>query len=170
MSTLRHGMRFIGIAFVFALLSTAPLASAQRAIDIAPDYIAGIRLGMSEPDALKLMTKPLRHDLLEDGYERYVSPKQRVEVYFRKGTRGVAVVTTWNKQFVTDEPLSPCSPVAALKRLYAGRLVPFRQNGKLYAYRLGNLVFTVNGARIGAIGLGRGPQATYVTLNVAPCK
>ena len=163
-------MRFIGVAFVFALLSAAPLASAQKAIDITPDYIAGIHLGMSKPVALKLMTKPLRHDLLEDGYERYVSPRQKVEVYFRKGTSGVAVVTTWSKQLVTGDPLSACSPVAELKRLYVGRLVPFRQNGKLYAYRSGNLVFTVSGARIGAIGLGRGPQATYVTLNVAPCK
>jgi hypothetical protein len=163
-------MRFIAIAFVFALSSTAPLASAQKAIDITPDYIAGIHLGMSKPVALNLMTKPLRHDLLEDGYERYVSPRQRVEVYFRKGTRGVAVVTTWSKQLVTGDPLGPCSPAAALKRAYAGRLVPFRQNGRLYAYRVGNLVFTINGTRIGAIGLGRGPQATYVTLNVAPCK
>lgn len=126
---------------------------------------------MSKPAALKLLTKPLRHDLLEDGYERYVSPKQKVEVYFRKGTKGVAVVTTWNKQLVTDVPvISPCSPLADLKAAYGKRLVPFRQNGKIYAYRVGNLVFTIAGTRVGAIGLGRGPQATYVTLNVAPCR
>ena len=163
-------MRFIGVAFVFALLSTAPLASAQKAIDITPNYIAGIHLGMSKPVALKLMTKPLRHDLLEDGYERYVSPKQKVEVYFRKGTRGVAVVTTWNRQLQTDEQIGPCTTIAALKQAYRGRLKAFHEGLGTPAYRLGNLVFTVNGKRVGAVGLGRGDGGAYVTLNVAPCR
>src|SRR5262245_61743476 len=90
-SRLRQGMRRIATTFVFALLCTAPLASAQKAIDITPVSIAGIHLGMPKAKATSLMTKPLRHDLLEDGYERFVSPKQKVEIYFRKGTKGVAV-------------------------------------------------------------------------------
>jgi len=44
-------MRLIGAVFVFALLSTASLASAQRAADITPVSIAGIQLGMSKPAA-----------------------------------------------------------------------------------------------------------------------
>jgi hypothetical protein len=163
-------MRFIGLVVVFALLATAPLASAQRAIGITPYSIAGIHLGVSKPVALKLMTKPLRHDLLEDGYERYVSPKQKVEVYFRKGTRGVAVVTTWNRQLRTGGQIGPCSPIAAVKRAYHSRLKAFHEGLGTPAYRLGNLVFTVNGKRVGAVGLGRGDGAAYVTLNVAPCR
>jgi len=162
-------MRFITTAFVFALLSTAPLASAQKAIDITPNYIAGIHLGMTKPAALKLMTKPLRHDLLEDGYERYVSPKQKVEVYFAHGVRGVAVVTTWNKTLATDEQIAPCSTIAALKKTYGKRLKPFHEGLGTPAYRLGNLVFTVNKTKVGAIGLGRGDAGAYVALNVAPC-
>ena len=163
-------MRFIGLVFVFALLSTAPLASAQEAIGITPYSIAGIHLGVSKPVALKLMTKPLRHDLLEDGYERYVSPKQKVEVYFRKGTRGVAVVTTWNRQLQTGAHIGPCTTIAALKQAYRSRLKSFHQGLGTPAYRLGNLVFTVNGKRVGAVGLGRGDGGAYVTLNVAPCR
>jgi hypothetical protein len=164
-------LRLIATAFVFALLCTAPLASAQKAIDITPDSIAGIHLGMSKAQARALLRGPVRHDILEDGYERYVSPRQKVEVYFRKGTKGAAVVTTWSKVLETDGQIGPCSTVTALKKAYGGRLVPFRQNGKLYAYRLGNLVFAMNGkpGRITSVGLGRGPQATYVTLNVTPC-
>jgi hypothetical protein len=163
-------MRFIGTLFVFALLATAPLASAQKAIDITPYYIAGIQLGMTKAKALSYMTKPLRHDMLEDGYERYVSPRQKVEVYFRKGTTGVAVVTTWNRQLQTDEQIGPCSTLAALKHAYGAKLTPFRQSSKTYAYRLGNLVFTIAGARVGAVAVGRGPGAAYVALNVAPCR
>lgn len=162
-------MRFIGTVFVFALLATAPLASAQKAIDITPSYIAGIQLGMPKAKALSYLTKPLRHDRLEDGYERYVSPKQKVEVYFRSGTKGVAVVTTWSKTLATDEQIGPCSTIAALKAAYKGRLKPFHEGLGTPAYRLGNLVFTVNKTRVGAVGLGRGDAGAYVTLNVPSC-
>jgi len=163
-------MRRIATAFVFAVLCTAPLASAQKAIDIRPDSIAGIRLGMPKAKATSLMAKPLRHDRLEDGYERFVSPKQKVEIYFRTGTKGVAVVTTWNRTLQTDEGIGPCSTIAALKKTYRGRLKPFHQGLGTPAYRLGNLTFTRNGMRVGVIGLGRGDGASYVALNVAPCR
>jgi len=163
-------MRFIGSAFLFALLSTAPLASAQKAVDITPSSIAGIQLGMAKAKALSHMTKPLRHDLLEDGYERYSSPRQKVEVYFRTGARGVAVVTTWNKTLATDEQIAPCSTIAALKKAYGPKLKAFHPGLGTPAYRLGNLVFTKNGKRVGAVGLGRGDAGAYVTLNVAPCR
>jgi hypothetical protein len=162
-------MRLIVTAFVFAFLCTAPLASAQKAIDITPTYIAGIHLGMTPAQAKTILVKPVRHDRLEDGYERYVSPKQKVEAYFRTGTKGVAVVTTWSKVLQTNGQIGPCSTIAALKKAYTPQLHPFRQGAKVVAYRLQNLVFTVNGTRVGAVGLGRGPQAVYVTLNVTPC-
>jgi len=163
-------MRFIGFVSIFAVLSIAPLASAQKAIGITPYSVAGIHLGVSKSVALKLMTKPLRHDLLEDGYERYVSRRQKVEVYFRTGTRGVAVVTTWNRQLQTGAHIGPCTTVAALKHAYGSQLKAFHQGLGTPAYRLGNLVFTVNGKRVGAVGLGRGDGGAYVTLNVAPCR
>ena len=163
-------MRVIGTVFVFALLATAPLASAQKAIDITPYYIAGVHLGMSQPQAKATLLKPIRLDRLEDGYLRFVSPGQKVEAYFRTGTKGVAVVTTWSRVLQTDEQIGPCSTIAALKATYGAKLAAFRQNGKTVAYRMGSLVFTVNGKRVGAIGLGRGTQAVYVTLNVTPCR
>jgi hypothetical protein len=164
-------MRLIGTALVFALLATAPLASAQKAIDITPSYIAGIHLGMARTQARPLLTKPVRLDRLEDGYERLVSERQKVEVYFRAGTKGVAVVTTWSRVLQTDEQIGPCSTVAALKQAYGARLVPFRRGGRIWAYRLGNLVFrTDGGRRVGAVGLGRGVAATYVLLNTRTCR
>ena len=38
------------------------------------------------------------------------------------------------------------------------------------AYRLGRLIFTVEGGkRVGVVGLGLGTQAVYVALNVTEC-
>jgi hypothetical protein len=160
----------IAVAAVLAALAAAPLASAQKAIDITQSYVAGIHLGMSQAQARALMTKPVRLDRLEDGYLRLVSPRQKLESYFRTGTKGVAVVTTWNRQLTTAEGIGPCSTVAALRRAYSGRLVPFRQGGRIVAYRLGNVIFTVlGGRRVGAVALGRGTQAVYVALSATSC-
>ena len=164
-------MRFIGVAFVFALLLHCPLLDPrEKAIDITPNYIAGIPLGMSKPVALKLITKPLRHDLLEDGYERYVSPRQKVEVYFSKGTRrcrGRYHLESAAPDRRADRAVhNDRSAEAGLPRPAEG--VP--RGSRHPAYRLGNLVFTVNGKRVGAVGLGRGDGGAYVTLNVAPCR
>jgi hypothetical protein len=116
------------------------------------------------------MTRPVHLDRLEDGYIRLVSPRQKLESYFRTGTKGVAIVTTWNRQLRTDKGIGPCSTMVALKRAYAGRLAPFRQGGKIVVYRLGNLIFTAEGGkRVGVVALGRGTQAVYVALGATEC-
>ena len=164
-------MRRIAIALVFAFLCTAPLASAQKAIDITPYSIAGLQLGMTKAKARTFLEQPIRLDRLEDGYERLVSGRQKVEVYFRAGTGGIAVVTTWNKTLQTDEQVGPCSTVAALKAAYGSKLVAFREKGKVIAYRLGNLIFTTEGGkRVGTVALGRGTDATYVALSAPECR
>ena len=160
----------LAIALAVVLVCAVPVASAQKAIDITQSYVAGIHLGASRAQGRALMTKPVRLDRLEDGYLRFVSPSEKLESYFRTGTKGVAVVTTWNRQLTTDEGIGPCSSVAALKRAYGGRLVPFRQGGRIVAYRLGNLIFTVEGGRrVGVVGLGRGTQAVYIALSATEC-
>jgi hypothetical protein len=157
----------IALALLFAFVCIAPLASAQKAIDITPSYIAGITLGTSQARAL--MTKPVRVDRLEDGYVRFVSTRQKLESYFRTGTKGVAVVTTWSGQLETDARIGPCSTVTALVKAYGSRLTPFEQGGRTVAYRLGNLIFTLNGPRVGTVALGRGTQAMYVALSATQC-
>jgi hypothetical protein len=150
------------IVLVGFLLGTIP--------GITPSSMAGIQLGATRAQARGHMTAPVRLDRLEDGYVRLVSPRQKVESYFRTGTRGVAVVTTWNRRLKTAAQIGPCSTVAALKRAYGPRLVPFRQGGRIVAYRLGRLIFTVEGGRrVGVIALGLGTQAVYVALNATEC-
>jgi hypothetical protein len=159
----------VAIVLVLALVCAAPSAG-QKAIDITQSYIAGIHLGATQTRARALMTKPVRLDRLEDGYLRFVSQSEKLESYFRTGTKGVAVVTTWNRQLTTDEGIGPCSTVRALKRAYGGRLAPFPQGGRIVAYRLGNLIFTVEGGRrVGVVALGRGMQAVYVALSATEC-
>lgn len=125
---------------------------------------------MSRVQARALLTKPVRLDRLEGGYERLVSTRQKVEAYFRSGARGVVVVTTWSRILKTGEQIGPCSTVSALKAAYGSRLVPFRQAGKTVAYRLGNLIFTTEGGRrVGVVALGRGTAAVFVALNAPAC-
>jgi len=164
-------MRRIGIAFAFALVCAAPLASAHAAVGIAPGSVAGIRLGMSRVQARALLAKPVRVDRLENGYDRLVSERQKLEVYFRAGAKGVVVVTTWNRALRTAGHDGPCSAVATLKATYGARLLAFREHGKAIAYRLGTLVFTAEGGkRVGVVALGRGTAATYVALNAPECR
>jgi hypothetical protein len=160
----------IGIALVFAFFCTAPLASAQKAIDITPYYIAGITLGMSPAKASSYVGDPARLDRLENGYSRLAATHRRLEVYFKTGVKGVVEVTTWNRTLQTEQEIGPCAPLAALRKTYGRRLVPFRQGGKLVAYRLGNLIFTVAGTRVGVVALGRGSAAVFVALNDPACR
>jgi hypothetical protein len=151
------------------LLSTS-VASAQKAIDITPDYIVGIKLGMPLARANALLAKPVRFDRLEEGYQRYVSGKQKVEAYFVKGIPGVVTVTTWNRLLRTDKQIGPCSTIAALKRAYGAKLQPFLQAKRIVAYQLGNLIFTVAPRqKVGVVGLGRNRAAVYSALNAPAC-
>jgi hypothetical protein len=161
----------VAIVFVLVLCCCpVPVARAQTAATITQSQVAGVHLGASRAQARTLMRKPLRLDRLEDGYMRIVSPTEQLESYFRTGTKGVAVVTAWNRRLKTGAGIGPCSTVTALKHAYGGRLVPFRQGGKVVAYRLGDLIFTVEGGRrVGAVGLGRGTQAVYVALSATEC-
>jgi hypothetical protein len=163
-------MRRLTIAVALALLAGAPAATAQKAIDITPDYIVGTELGMPRAKARALLGPPVRADRLEAGYERLVSGRQKVEVYFRKGATGVVAVTTWNRTLRTDEQIGPCSTVVALRKAYGSRLRPVRERGKVVAYRLGDLVFsTEGGRRVGVVALGRGAATVFLALNAPEC-
>jgi hypothetical protein len=160
----------VATAALVLLLCISASALARTSDGIAQASIADIHLGATQAQARALMTRPVHLDRLEDGYVRLVSPRQRLESYFRAGTTGVAVVTTWNLRLRTDKGIGACSTAGALKRAYAGRLVPFREGGRVVAYRLGNLIFTVEGGkRVGVVALGRGTQAVYVALNATEC-
>jgi hypothetical protein len=162
--------RSCAAALLFGVLLCTSVASARKAIDIRPDNIVGVRLAMTQPRAAALLRKPVRTDRLEEGYLRLVSGAQKVEVYFKQGARGVVAVTTWNRLLRTDKHIGPCSTVAALKRAYGARLKPFKQGGKIVAYRLGNLIFTApGGRRVGVVGLGRDVASVYLALNAPAC-
>lgn len=167
--TLRRVRARVAITFVFAFLLCTSLAWGQKAIDITPDSIVGIKLGTTQARVNTLLRKPVRIDRLEEGYLRLVSGAQRVEVYFKKGAVGVVTVTTWSKTLRTDEQIGPCSTIAALKKAYGAKLKPFKQAKRTVAYRLGNLIFTVHGPRVGVVGLGRDVASVFVALNAPTC-
>ncbi len=167
--TLRRVRARVAITFACAFLLCTSVASGQKAIDITPDSIVGIKLGTTQARANTLLRKPVRIDRLEEGYLRLVSGAQRVEVYFKKGAAGVVTVTTWSKTLRTDEQIGPCSTIAALKQAYGAKLKPFTRAKRIAAYRLGNLIFTVHGPRVGVVGLGRDFASVFVALNAPTC-
>ena len=141
-------MRAALVLVAVVVLGATPLAVAQPAPGITSSSIAGIGFGMTRAQATTRMTKPLRYDRLEDGYARLASPRQKVETYFRMGTRGVAVVTTWSRELKTDDQIGPCSTIAALKHATARSSHSARRPDPGLPAR--ELVFTVNGKRVGA--------------------
>ena len=164
-------MRRIWIALVFVLLCTAPLASAQKAIDITPGSIVGIKLGMTKTQARALLD--------EDRPHRPAGGRLRAARLAETEGRGLLPDGLEGRgrrhhlepdRSGRDEQIGPCSTVAALKQAYGARLQPFRRGGKAIAYRLGNLVFTTeDGKRVGVVALGRGTAAMYVALNATEC-
>ena len=157
------------VTFAFAFLLCTSLAAGQKAIDITPGSIVGIKLGTTQARANALLRKPVRVDRLEEGYLRLVSGAQRVEVYFKQGAVGVVTVTTWSKTLRTDKQIGPCSTIAALKTAYGAKLTPFKRAKRTVAYRVGNLIFTVHGLRVGVVGLGRDVASVFVALNAPTC-
>jgi glutaminyl-peptide cyclotransferase len=167
----RTNLTRVGQTVLELLRAERLLGSARQTVGVTQSSIAGIRLGMTHAQARALLGRPVLVGRLENGYDRLVSMRKQVEAYFRLGARGVVVVTTWNRSLRTEEGIGPCSTVAALKKAYGSRLRPFRQAGRVIAYRLGNLVFTTeDGKRVGVVALGVGTAATYVALNAPECR
>ena len=104
------------------------------------------------------MARPVRLDRLEDGYLRLVSTRQEPRELLphgneRRRRRHHLEPAAEDRQ----EGSARARRSAALKHAYGSRLVPFRQGGRIVAYRLGLLIFTVEGGkRVGVVGLGRG--------------
>lgn len=78
----------------------------------------------------------------------------RVAVFApRTENRAIALVT-WNRRHRTDRGIGPCSRQAALLARYGRSAVAVRRGGRLVAYRVGRLWFTLErSGRIGAVQL-----------------
>lgn len=158
----------VAIAWIIAF-ALVPAAGAFERFPIEPGAIGGVKVGATTAQA-KAKLGAARVDHLEGGLMRLVFAKARTEVYFKEGGTKALGVVTWNKAYRTAAGLGPCSPVADLKAAYAGKLKPFRLGGVVVAYRLGNLTFTAEGARVGDVMLSAGGLKAYVALNATECR
>ena len=148
------------------LLIAVPLASAQKAIDITPSYIAGAELGWTKAKYKQLLGTP-RVDQLEGGLTRLVFAKRKVSVYL-KGGKGIAI-TTWSKVLVDEEGITPCSSVGELKAAWGAKLKPFKFGGAIAAYRRSTLLYAVEDGRVDVIMLGPAAR-NFVALNETGCR
>lgn len=161
-------MKTVLLAAALALALAAAAGAFER-FPIEPSAIGGVKVGATAAQA-KAKLGAARVDHLEGGLMRFVFAKARTEVYFREGGTNALGVVTWNKAFRTAAGLGPCSRVADLRAAYAGKLKPFRFGGVVVAYRLGNLMFTAEGARLGDVMLSAGGLTAYVALNATECR
>lgn len=164
----RAGRAFAAVA-CSALVITASV-SAAGAASILSSSIVGAKLGGSHIAYERALGKPFRRDNLEGGFSKLVFTKRKLEVYF-KGARDAGIaVATWNRAYRTAEGVGPCSSVQKLKAAYGAKLRPFHFLGRLVAYRLGQLVFTVeNSKSVGVVALGTTRTAISIALNVTEC-
>ena len=104
-----------------------------------------------------------------------------MSVYFPHGGTRAIEITTWKKDFRTAAGIGPCSTIADLKNAYGNALKasPFNTiHGKVYAYTVGHIVFSANGApphpstRVTSVAIYRGIRlgwATYTTMHEPDC-
>jgi serine/threonine-protein kinase len=185
----RRGL-LVGLAAAIAAAAAAAVVavlltggrSAPSPAQITPTAIAGAALGLREADYRGLFGIGWTNGVFSGPNYYYLSyPDRRLTVYFpRKGGRAIEI-TTWEKSFRTAAGIGPCSTIADLKRAYGNALKPSAHQiirGKVYAYSVGNIVFSANGAppypstRITSVAIYRDMPlgfAAYTTMHEPDC-
>jgi hypothetical protein len=153
-----------------AACAGAALGAVEPQFWISQEFIGGGEVGMTRSEYREVFGKPVRAGQLEGGLSRLEFPRLDVEVYFRSSRNAGIGVLTWNRSYHTSVGIGPCSTVAQLRRAYGARLVPFRLGGKVAAYRLGRLTFTVEGGkRVGVVMLAGTGLPVFTALNAPEC-
>lgn len=150
-------------------LAVLALTALGRPTTITQTAIAGAVLGKPSSYYRAAFGRPWRLDRLEGGLERLSFPQRNLDVYFRSGGKTAIGIVTWSIRLRTSGGVGPCSTIADLHRAYDPNLVPFRQGGRLLAYRLGALRFTTSKGRVGAVQLSRAPLTVFAALNSPAC-
>ena len=151
-------------------------------VEITPTSIAGAKLGLKWADYKRIYGLGWRQDVFTTpGYPVLIFQNRDTSVYFTKRTGDSVEMTTWNKTYRTAKGIGPCSSIAQLKAAYGQALKPSprnTQNGKVYAYIVGHMIFAANGkpphpaTHVTAIAIYRGiglDYAGYVVLSEANC-
>ena len=157
----------VGGGLLAANSRSTPAAQAA----ITPTSIAGARLGLSAAAYEKLFGNADSFQTGQtSGFRQLVFAGPKVEVSFNQSGKAI-IVTTWNKDYQTDQGIGPCSTVAELKAAYRNIWQPDSFSsikGSVFEYLIGgNLVFAAPGPEgrpskfVTAVGLyaGSAPRA-----------
>jgi hypothetical protein len=108
--------------------------------------IARVELGHSRAKYRALFGRPQAAGVVV-GLVRVRFPNRHVEGFFRPRTDRTVAMLTWDHRDVTLDRIGPCTSFRAFRRAY-GDAPPVRIGGRVVAYRLGRLVFTLDRRRL----------------------
>jgi tRNA A-37 threonylcarbamoyl transferase component Bud32 len=183
----RRGLLVAGpllLAAIAAAIGVAVLCgggSPAQAAQITTSSVDGARLGLQMAAYKRIYGIPWRADTLNaPNFPLLIFVRRSISVYFTHRNGGSVEITTWNKAYRTDAGVGPCSTLGQVKAAYGEALKPSRfntQHGRVFAYTVGNIIFSVNGNpdpsnRIQAVAIYRGitlPYSSYIVLSESPC-
>src|SRR5262245_54340834 len=108
----------LAAALAAVLVAAVPAVASEGIAAISQRSIAGVQLGMTKAQVVAVLGKPNSsstgtHDNpgQPEDWARVVFPKRKVAVYFRDGSDGAVLVTTWNGSYKTAAGIGPCAPI-----------------------------------------------------------
>jgi hypothetical protein len=156
----------LSLALALAILGGA---SASTFL-ITQTSMGGAPLGKSRAFYRAAFPPPVFRESLEGGLDRLTFGSLSLQAYFRRSGAGAIGLLTWNRRFHTAAGIGPCSPLTALRRAYGRQLKPFRLGGRVAAYRLGRLIFTVGATgKVGVVQLSTRALSLFTALNALRC-
>jgi hypothetical protein len=168
-------MRSLAVLVVTVIAAGLPVAAGAREPNriITATSIGGAPLGLTRSGYVRLLGRVSFTTRFAGGVTRLVFEQGSLHVYLAspKG-RGIGILTQ-SADFKTQRGVGPCSSTSTLRRVYGARLRPYRVSrlGHLdpVAYRLGQLIFSVPGEKVGAVLLASRALPISTIVNVPPC-
>ena len=154
-----------------ALLLAAPAAAASAAAPptVSQKEIGGAVLGKGRAYYRSLYGPPSRLDR-GGGIDRLSFPRLKLHVVLSSKANAAIGIATWNIRFRTRARVGPCSRVSELRKAYGAQLEPLRAGGRLLAYRLGRLFFSVTPTlRVGSVHLTPRRSGVHALLRSPAC-
>jgi outer membrane protein assembly factor BamE (lipoprotein component of BamABCDE complex) len=168
--------KFLCFIFIFvALLAGSSPSSAQNnradKFVVSYDRFGSVKIGMTLPQAAKVLGVRVTRDAGYDGNEcYYASPKRGFkDVAFMMSGQRIVRIDIDNKEYATDRGAKIGGSEASIKRIYKGmykvsphpyvdgHYIEVKMKGGKYS-----IIFETDGKRVTSFRAGRSPEVGYI--------